>query len=75
MLQNKHHFKSDNIQSDDTKLLLIVDYIPYALYYISITYLLRDWKFEPLNLLHLLSHPPTFLPSGSLFSLSPRIYL
>ena len=36
----------------------IVDYIPYATYYISMTYLFYDWNFVPLNPFYLLIFHP-----------------
>ena len=39
----------------------IIDYIPYAAYYISVNYFLYSWRFIILNPLHLL-HPT---PSGN----------
>ena len=44
----------------------IIDYIPYAVCYISVAYLFYNWKFVPLNPLHTF-HPPT-LETTNVFS-------
>ena len=45
-----------------TKLLKFIDYIPFAIYYILVTYLFYNWKFLPLTLLHLFCPHLFFLP-------------
>lgn len=43
----------------------IIDYIPYAVLYILIAYLIYKWKFVLLNLLYLLQHTHNPLPCGN----------
>ena len=47
-----------------TKLLQYIDFIPYPVYYLPVTYLFYNWKIVPLNPLHLFHLSPPFLPSG-----------
>ena len=50
----------------------IIDHIPYAAYYIAMTYLSDNWRFvsfNPFHQLHL-SLPPFLLATACLFSVS-----
>ena len=55
----------------------IVDYIPYAVHYISMTYLFYKWKFVPLILFICFTLPPFPLPLSitNLFSVSVSLFL
>ena len=43
----------------------IIDYIPYPLYYIPVTYLFYNCKFVPINPLNLFFPTPNLLLSGN----------
>ena len=59
-----------------TKLLKFIDYIPFAIYYILVTYLFYNWKFLPLTLLHLFCPHLFFLPLVTTsFSISISLFL
>ena len=40
----------------------IIDHISHSVCYIPVAYLLYNWKFVPLNPLHLFLPPPVLLP-------------
>ena len=43
----------------------VIDHISYAIYYFSMTYLLYDWRFLPLNSFHLFNPSLNTLPSDT----------
>ena len=52
--QNNHQNKSVTIKW----YYIVVDYIPHMVHFIFITHLFCNWKFVPLNLLHLFLSSP-----------------